>query len=419
MRIKADIRKHCMIHSADSGSLMVIPRENKLVRLYVQLKEVVPDASGRADRSKITPEIILAAAQETLSPYKLTYKYCDWWTAYQIGQRVGKDFSKQNRIFLAGDAVHTHSPKGGQGMNVSMQDCFNLGWKISLVVRGIAQRYILSTYQSERRRVAQDLINFDHKFSRLFSGRPAKDVMDEEGVSMQEFKEAFQQAGLQLTGLSVDYGASMLVAKPGVANDQGDGTGVTAKGNQVVAKAGLTKTVELGKRFPSFQVLNQSDSRPWQFAQWLKSDGRFRIVLFAGAMSNGAQRERVGAFCDSLEKILNKFTPEGRPIDSVIEVLTIHSAERSSVELLNDFPRILHPFSEDEGWDYDKVFVDDRSYHQGHGRAYEQYGIDKQKGCIVILRPDQYVGYVGHLEDVEDLETYFKNILIEPGMAIK
>lgn len=78
-----DIRMRCAIHSAENGSLMVIPREKKLVRLYIQLKEVTPDASGRADRSKITPDLIFGAAQKILAPYKLDYEYCDWWTAYQ------------------------------------------------------------------------------------------------------------------------------------------------------------------------------------------------------------------------------------------------------------------------------------------------------------------------------------------------
>ena len=74
----------CAIHSAESGSMMVIPRENKLVRLYIQLTEIAPDATGRADRSKITPETILKSAQRIISPYKLSYEYCDWWTAYQV-----------------------------------------------------------------------------------------------------------------------------------------------------------------------------------------------------------------------------------------------------------------------------------------------------------------------------------------------
>ena len=73
----------CAIHSANSGSVMVIPRENKLVRLYIQLTEVV-QGGGKLDRSTITPQLILQAAQRSMSPYTITYKYCDWWTAYQV-----------------------------------------------------------------------------------------------------------------------------------------------------------------------------------------------------------------------------------------------------------------------------------------------------------------------------------------------
>ena len=61
----------------------MIPREKKLVRLYVQLNEVSSNGQ-HVDRSKITPEIILKSAQKIMSPYKLTYDYCDWWTAYQV-----------------------------------------------------------------------------------------------------------------------------------------------------------------------------------------------------------------------------------------------------------------------------------------------------------------------------------------------
>ena len=120
-----DIRTRCAIHSEDLGSMMIIPRENKLTRLYIQLrstKETLQTSGARIDRSTITPETILKAAQRIISPYKLTYKHCDWWTAYQIGQRMSEKFSLDERVFLAGDAVHTHSPKAGQGMNVSMQD---------------------------------------------------------------------------------------------------------------------------------------------------------------------------------------------------------------------------------------------------------------------------------------------------------
>ncbi|KAF2464475.1 uncharacterized protein BDR25DRAFT_296718 [Lindgomyces ingoldianus] len=406
-----DIRMRCAVHSASSGSLMVIPRENKLVRLYIQLNEIKPDASGRADRSQITPTTIITAAQKILSPYKITYEYCDWWTAYQIGQRVGTNFDSRSRVFLAGDAVHTHSPKAGQGMNVSMQDAFNLGWKLGLVVKGIAKPEILKTYQSERRRVAQDLINFDHKFSRLFSGRPAKDVMDESGVSMADFKDAFIKGNLFASGLSVDYGASMLVAKEGNAAQQGDGTDVSA--SRVRGKQELAKKVLMGMRFPSFKVLNQSDARPWHFQERLKSDGRFRLIVFAGNVLSPAQNERLNAFCGALAS--STFLKPH--LYTNIDVLTLHSAKRTDTELLRDFPEVLHPFDEHSGWDYNSVFVDDESYHEGYGDAYGNYGVDRETGCVLVTRPDQYVGFVGELggEGFKEVERYFGGVLVGKG----
>ncbi|KAK1505493.1 phenol hydroxylase [Colletotrichum abscissum] len=415
-----DIRMRCAIHSAENGSLMVIPRENKLVRLYIQLKEVAPDASGRADRSKITPELIFGAAQKILSPYKIEYEYCDWWTAYQIGQRVGTEYDAHGRVFLAGDAVHTHSPKAGQGMNVSMQDTYNLGWKVALAAKGIAKRDILNTYQSERRRVAQDLIEFDHRFSRLFSGRPAKDVLDEEGVSMEVFKDAFLKGNLFASGLSVDYGASNLVVKAGDSLKQGDGSKVlksvaSISEEDFKKKQALATGLPVGMRFNSFKVLNQACARPWHFQEILKADGRFRVVLFAGNILDASQKARVDNFCvalDAPDNFLRKVTPAKAPIDSVIEVLTIHSAKRTDTELLRDFPDILHPFDSHTGWDYNKVYVDDESYHEGFGDAYKNYGVDKQRGCVVVVRPDQYVAWIGELEDFDDLQKYFEGCLV-------
>jgi hypothetical protein len=401
----------CAVHSATSGSLMVIPRENKLVRLYIQLTEIKPDASGRADRSQITPDTIIRAAQKILAPYTLAYEYCDWWTAYQIGQRVGTDFSYQERVFLAGDAVHTHSPKAGQGMNVSMQDSYNLGWKIGMVVKGLAKPEILKTYQSERRRIAKDLIAFDHKFSRLFSGRPAKDVMDAEGVSMEEFKAAFLKGNLFASGLSVDYGTSMLVTKPGDATEEGDGTDVSSSHSEkAVGKQDLATNVRLGMRFPSYKVLNQSDARPWEFQPKLKSDGRFRIIVLAGNVVQEKQQVRLKAFCAKLTA--SAFL--AKHLHKDIHVLTVHSSKRVEVELLRDFPDVLHPYDEKTGWDYDSVYVDDESYHEGFADAYKGYGVSRESGCVVVARPDQYVGHIDSLDEegYAGVETYFRGVFV-------
>jgi len=340
----------CAIHSESSGSVMVIPRENKLVRLYIQLTTTnVDDGSGgkKFDRSTITPETIVASAQRIMQPYKIEYRYLDWWTAYQIGQRVGNSFSSHERVFLAGDSVHTHSPKAGQGMNVSMQDAYNLGWKIASVVKGHTKRSILKTYQSERRRIAQDLIEFDHRFSRLFSGRPAKDVMDEEGISMEVFKDAFEKGNMFASGIAVDYGASIIVAKHGSGKDQGDGTDVLGDEKlRVSSSEGLATGLEVGKRMPSFKVLNQADARPWHFQELLKSNGAWRVVVFAGDIRKPAQKKRLATLGDKLggeDSFLRWCTPAGVRYDSVVELLSCHSAPRQETTIF-DFPEIFRPW---------------------------------------------------------------------------
>ncbi|KAJ5130883.1 uncharacterized protein N7515_006922 [Penicillium bovifimosum] len=403
-----DIRHRCAIHSANDGSVMVIPRENKLVRLYIQLQTTNYQKNGaKADRSWITPEIILKSAQRILHPYKLDYAYCDWWTAYQIGQRVGNHFSLHDRVFLAGDAVHTHSPKAGQGMNVSMQDTYNLGWKLAHVINGISDPSILKTYESERKTIAQQLIAFDQRFSRLFSGRPAKDVMDEEGVSMEEFKRAFEKGNEFASGTAVNYDASVLVAKEKSATEGTNGT------QQIVRKPQLATKLDVGKRIPSFKVLNHADARPWHLQELLKSNGRWRVIVFPGTLtesSNMQRFENLGAALDAPDSFIRQFTPPGKPIDSVIEVLTVHSGHRRDIELL-DLPEAFHPNHGHEGWDYWKVFVDEDSYHEGHGHAYDNYGIDPSRGASVIVRPDQYISWIGEVDDYEQMSQFFAGFM--------
>lgn len=234
---------------------------------------------------------------------------------------------------------------------------------------------------------------------------------------MDEFKDVFVKGNLFASGVAVDYGASCLVAKEGDSREQGDGSQVDVitleNGERLVGKQGLATNIKVGMRMPSFQVLNQADARPWQFQQHLKSDGRFRIVVFAGDVKESEQMARVqrlGSTLSSPESFIRKVTPPGKPTNSVIDILAIHSSPRTAVEFF-DFPDIFRALDEETGWDYSKIFVDDVSYHEGHGKAYEGYGVGPE-GCLVVLRPDQYVGFVGELEDVKGVEKYFGEFMV-------
>ena len=308
-------------------------------------------------------------------------------------------------------------------MNVSMQDSYNLGWKLALVIKGIAKPSILETYESERRTVAKELIEFDQRFSRLWSKPPAKDSADEGGVLMKDFQHAFQKQRLFSSGFAVDYGPSILTAKDGIVHRRettnGAGCGPKTQDSefQMKSQQHLATNLPLGQRFPSFRVINHCDARSWHFGKLLKADGLFHIVLFAGDVSKTEQMQRIYGFTDALTNMATPLVQYSinnsgsqKTRCHVADVLTIHSAPRQQVEYL-DFPELLRPFDEELGWDYDRIFVDEESYYEGHGNAYEGYGIDKVRGCVVIVRPDQHVAWIGGLEDVDSLETYFANFL--------
>ena len=81
-----------------------------------------------------------------------------WLSGFNINERKVREYRK-NRVFLAGDAAHVHSPAGGQGMNIGMQDAFNLAWKLALVEQGKAKPFLLDSYSIERNGVAQQILS--------------------------------------------------------------------------------------------------------------------------------------------------------------------------------------------------------------------------------------------------------------------
>ncbi|KAL8691269.1 MAG: hypothetical protein Q9218_003471 [Villophora microphyllina] len=372
---------------------MIIPREDGLVRIYCQLSAVAPGSNGRIDRSRVTPESILDTAQRILRPYKLEYKHRDWWTVYQFA------------------------------------DTYNLGWKIAMVVKGMAKPSLLKSYEMERRSVAQELIAFDQSYSRLWSSRPKRILTDQDGISMADFASAFEQQQLFSSGFGVQYGPSILTAKASSnttdlkCHDAGKPSGCNV--DVASSHQDLAAMAVLGQRFPSFKVVNQCDARTWHVANWLKSDGNFHLLLFAGDVSQPSQMDRIRTFARKMAQIseiipLQRKRPPRKGRDSrvfqdrdgIVRLLTIHSAPRQKVEF-HEFPSLLRPYDEELGYDYNCIFVDGDSYYEGHGHAYDGYGIDPTRGCMILIRPDQYVAWIGEVEDVLGLEAYFGRILVE------
>lgn len=246
-----DIRKKALLHS-DDGNLIIIPREGDyMVRLYIELDgAIVKD---------VTLSTLEEKARRIFRPYTVEVVETVWWSAYSIGQRLADFFTKENRVFLTGDSCHTHSPKAGQGMNVSLQDGYNIGWKLAAVLRGQTSPALLDTYVSERQATAHDLIEFDRFFTKLFS----TSYRQQHGIGPDEFKDQFVKSGRYTAGQGVKYNESVLVSP----NDD--------------AKK-LASRLIVGMRFPSAQVVRMSDAKPMQLLRALPSDSRWHILVFAG-----------------------------------------------------------------------------------------------------------------------------------------
>ncbi|OJA13427.1 hypothetical protein AZE42_05778, partial [Rhizopogon vesiculosus] len=111
------------------------------------------------EHSKIAQsEELIFETIASIVPTEITFKKLVWVSEFRPNIRMVNKFS-DGRVFVAGDAAHVHSPTGGQGLNSGIQDAFNLGWKIALVEKGLADKSLLDTYNEERLPVISEMLD--------------------------------------------------------------------------------------------------------------------------------------------------------------------------------------------------------------------------------------------------------------------
>ena len=390
-----DWRTKNVIQSAGKGTLLMIPREGgNLVRCYVDLGEVPADDAGRVRDT--TVERLIEVANNILRPYSMDVRSVAWSSVYEVGQRITDKFdelpddadaSRTPRVFIAGDACHTHSAKAGQGMNVAMQDAFNLGWKLAAVIEGRSGPAILHSYSAERHAVAQALIDFD-KFWSAFIAQPTLDPAHPEfgGVTTAQMQAEFARQGRYTAGLATTYSPSLL----------------TGEGKHQP----LARGFEIGTRFHSAPVVRLADARPMQLGHAQRADGRWRIFAFGdnGATELLALAEWLGA---SPESPVVRFTPAGADLDSVIDVHGVFRCGRHELDS-TALPEMLLPQSGPLGLqDWEKAWAIDPRHD-----IFAEREIDA-RGSMVIVRPDQYVANVLPLTARAELTAFFARFLVD------
>ena len=398
-----DIRLKCAIHSANQGNILIIPREGGyLVRFYIELDNV-RDKEMLENRS-VTHEKLAAVANRILAPYTIEVKDVGWWAVYEIGQRLCDKFddvpaaemaTRLPRVFIAGDACHTHSAKAGQGMNVSMHDTWNLGWKLGAVLRGRAKPELLHTYSEERQKIAKQLIDFDRDFAKMFSAHPTESgSAGGAGVDPEEFRQYFITQGRFTAGVATRYGPSMITAEAMFQH--------------------LAEGFPVGMRFHSAPVVRLADAKPVHLGHVARADGAWRVYVFADRSDPAGRHSHFRELCEFLgsdASPIRRFTPAGADPDSVIDLRAVFQQGHRDLAV-DKMPPVLLPKKGKFGLvDYEKVFcVDPKA-----GDIFDLRGVNRETGCMVVVRPDQYVSHVLPLHGHEALAAFFAGILIDAG----
>ncbi|OQV06647.1 FAD binding domain-containing protein [Cladophialophora immunda] len=376
-----DLWSKVVIHSETAGTVLCIPRERSMTRLYIELDRNLQDTVP----PEATQDYVMRKAREIMAPFTVEWTSVEWFSVYKVGQRVASTFSAEHdRVFIAGDAGHTHSPKAAQGMNTSMHDTFNLAWKLNLAIRGLARPELLSTYQQERRKIAQDLIDFDFEHAAAFADGDSKALAANFATNV----------GF-ISGAGIKYGPNVLNCPEQIPH------GGVLRAGELVAPARVTRYI---------------DANPVDVQLDIPMLGQFRVYFFVPDIHASLQFLRSVCDCiSSAESVLGRataaaarsyatlnlgpveadeFLQPGRytSVSRLFTFATVTTMPKSAVEITD-----LPPLLQKSRWTF---YVDDLSDHKTGRSCTEKWlgTVRLDEVAIVNVRPDGYVGSIGRFE---------------------
>lgn len=403
-----DIRRRCLIRSGQ-GTLMLVPLANNGTRIYnlltkqedeTLLQSKYDGVGEKRTNDQTVIGFLTKRAKSLLKPYEIEIIKVEWVSRYLIAQRITNSFAEEGgRVFLLGDSCHTHSSKAAQGMNVSMNDAYNLTWKLALSIRGVAHPSLLKTYETERHHIAKQLIEFDEIYAQLFSSKSKLE-------SPQSDKMYMENKGF-LSGCGHRYPASPLTDEH-----------VDVK---IVQEAAEPLTP--GKRLLPIHLTRHVDGTPLNSLDDMSSNGHFRIVVFAGSRLQNGGLDKLSTYlvgkhspltqnattlkpstiapeC-SIRKVHDMHYNPAEDPNTIIDLFLVHTSLHLNIpveELPAPFPEWRSTIYEDVG-----------------RKAHSDLGVDVDVGALVVVRPDGYVGLVTGLDGGERVGRYFENIFSEEG----
>ncbi|KAF2462426.1 3-propionate hydroxylase [Lineolata rhizophorae] len=326
-------------------------------------------------------------AVESVKPFQLRFKQVDWYTVYVVGQRIARRFSAADCVFLAGDACHTHSSGAAQGMNTGLHDAVNLGWKLSLVLRGEAAPELLRTYEAERRPNVEKLIKYDKDISRLMTMQlPEGWTGDLNADPNEVLGRVMAEAATFSSGLGIFYEPDRMLNVRGTFDEP------------VSDVAAERSPLQPGQRGPDVELKKPGTFDKTSLHKETPNRARFHAIVFAGDPSVTASE--LHRFSSALRSS-RYFSADSVPLSWLVIAAT--KPQPSMFEALGSTSPIGKAF-----YDPEKT-------------AHKRYGVVVDKGAVFVLRPDGWIGTAAKLnpESVSELEKYFRNFIISSTSSPK
>ncbi|KAI2622539.1 FAD binding domain-containing protein [Hypoxylon sp. NC1633] len=366
-QVKTDVpkpRTYCSIESPTHGNVLWAALDHGATRIGYAFTDDRASAYAEFDEAAAVKEAIAA-----VKPFHVEFERVDWWTIYTVGQRIAKQFFVEDCVFLAGDACHTHSSAAAQGMNTGIHDAVNLGWKLSLVLRGLASPALLETYQAERLPNVQRLIQYDKDISQLMTARLPENWQGNLSADVNVvLGQILKESGTFTSGLGIFYEIQ--------ANNPL---------NCLNLFSGLQSMVRPGMRGPDVTLFRPGTFDRTRLIRELPNVARFGVVVFGTenmpAIPGTVSQDVKGS--PTLQSLIAR--------DCLTFLTILPNRAPSPYELLKHEP-------------LGRAFFDD-----DNKIAYRRYGIEPLQGAIVVLRPDGWIGTMIALGDkaVWELEGYF------------
>jgi len=358
----------CGIESKSHGSVLWACLDHGVTRVGFALPHKLWEELG----ANITQDDVIQEAKKALHPFSLEFKTVDWWTVYSVGQRLAAKYRARDRVFIAGDAGHTHSSGAAQGMNTGLHDAVNLSWKLAGHINGWLAEKVLDTYQTERRPIAKRIIDQDKIISVLVGGEIPEAYKEDPNADPHHLLTETYKANASLnSGLGIRYPPESLIVIDSIPRQ--------------------SDKLSAGERAPDVLLQRPGLRIPLRLYSISKSDGKFTMLHFCGDPVK--TRTLLQGWRHSFDTT-NALQRYSTCVSSPITIMIGSNTSGSPPERLG-FPS------------FGEVFYD------LEGAAHERYGIADDKGAIFILRPDGTIGIICELGDGETMATYFKRFVID------